>query len=86
VPGIGHSTRLACELALFAEAEGVAGLMINTLYLLTLLSKLSIITMRRWPELLHWANHFQLRPFHLRAVAGGSGWRRSTGWPKGRSW
>ncbi|PYV87590.1 MAG: hypothetical protein DMG05_17375 [Acidobacteria bacterium] len=30
--GIGHSTRLACELAQFAEAEGVSGLMINPFY------------------------------------------------------
>jgi 5-dehydro-4-deoxyglucarate dehydratase len=32
VAGIGHSTRLACELARFAEAEGIAGLMINPFY------------------------------------------------------
>ena len=30
--GIGNSTRLACELAQFAEAEGVSGLMINPFY------------------------------------------------------
>src|SRR5262245_48019640 len=30
--GIGHSSRLACELARFAEAEGVSGLMINPFY------------------------------------------------------
>jgi 5-dehydro-4-deoxyglucarate dehydratase len=30
--GIGHCTRLACELARFAESEGAAGLMINPFY------------------------------------------------------
>jgi 5-dehydro-4-deoxyglucarate dehydratase len=30
--GIGHSTKLACELVRFAESEGVAGLMINPFY------------------------------------------------------
>lgn len=30
--GIGHSTRLACELARFAESEGVSGLMVNPFY------------------------------------------------------
>ncbi len=30
--GIGHSTRIACELASFAESEGVSGLMINPFY------------------------------------------------------
>jgi len=32
IAGIGHSTLLACELARFAEAEGVAGLMVNPFY------------------------------------------------------
>jgi len=32
IAGIGHSTRLACELARYAEAEGVSGLMINPFY------------------------------------------------------
>jgi 5-dehydro-4-deoxyglucarate dehydratase len=32
VAGIGHSTRLACELAEFAELEGASGLMINPFY------------------------------------------------------
>jgi len=30
--GIGHSTRLACELARFAESQGASGLMINPFY------------------------------------------------------
>ncbi len=30
--GIGHSTRIACDLAEFAAAKGVSGLMINPLY------------------------------------------------------
>jgi 5-dehydro-4-deoxyglucarate dehydratase len=30
--GIGHSTRVACELARFSESEGVSGLMINPFY------------------------------------------------------
>jgi len=30
--GIGHSTRIACELARFAESEGASGLMINPFY------------------------------------------------------
>jgi 5-dehydro-4-deoxyglucarate dehydratase len=30
--GIGHSTRIACELAMVAEAEGAAGLLINPFY------------------------------------------------------
>ncbi|MBM3802259.1 MAG: hypothetical protein FJW26_08085 [Acidimicrobiia bacterium] len=30
--GIGHSTRIACELAKFAESEGASGLMINPFY------------------------------------------------------